>query len=196
VLVSKIETFCVKRNSAQQVALCLLYSRHLTQAREGRCERNWCKRSRRVSCVKTLIKKESVFDAQRVCHQRISDELQVQTNNKTIGVHQGCSAKIRGFGTQFPHQTKSKTAPNSSNKVSIRLREFPLYVTSFDVHDWCWLTDWFFMSDWFNQMIDWSLMSIIDIIDVTNSNNYTTMLRCYTRDNLSFIHLCYSKRFK
>jgi len=29
------------------------------------------------------------------------------------------------------------------------------------------------------------------IVDVTNSN-YTTMLRCYTRDNLLFIHLCCS----
>jgi len=29
------------------------------------------------------------------------------------------------MGTQFPHQIKRNTAPNSSNKVSIRLQEFP-----------------------------------------------------------------------
>jgi len=30
------------------------------------------------------------------------------------------------------------------------------------------------------------------IVDVTNSH-CTTMLGCYTRDNLSFIHLCFSR---
>jgi len=32
------------------------------------------------------------------------------------------------------------------------------------------------------------------IVDVTK-NNYTTMLWCYTRDNLSFIHLCCYSRY-
>jgi len=32
------------------------------------------------------------------------------------------------------------------------------------------------------------------IVDVTNTN-YTTMLRCYTRDNLSLINLCCSTRY-
>ena len=32
------------------------------------------------------------------------------------------------------------------------------------------------------------------IVDVTNSN-YTAILRCYTRHNLSFIHLCCSRRY-
>jgi len=30
--------------------------------------------------------------------------------------------------------------------------------------------------------------------DVTTNSNYTTMLRCCTRDDLSFIHLCCSRR--
>jgi len=34
---------------------------------------------------------------------------------------QGCSAKKRGARTAVPHQIKRKTAPNISNKVSIRL---------------------------------------------------------------------------
>jgi len=66
---------------------------------------------------------------------------------------QGCSARRRGVGTPVPHQMKRKTAPNNSNKVSIRLQEFP---------------HWIFV--------------------------FTVVLRCYTRDNLSFIHLCCSRR--
>ena len=34
-------------------------------------------------------------------------------------------------GTPFSHQIKRKTAPNSSNKVSIRLREFPHWIFLF-----------------------------------------------------------------
>ena len=49
---------------------------------------------------------------------------------KRYGVSQRCSAKKRGVGTAFPQQMTRNTAPNSSNKVSIRLQEFPLFVTS------------------------------------------------------------------
>jgi len=44
---------------------------------------------------------------------------------------QGCSAKTSGVGTAFPHQIKRETAPNSSNKVSIRLQEFPHWIFLF-----------------------------------------------------------------
>jgi len=41
---------------------------------------------------------------------------------------QGCSTTKRGVGTPFPHHIKRKTAPNSSNEVSIRLQEFPHWI--------------------------------------------------------------------
>jgi len=44
---------------------------------------------------------------------------------------QGCSAKKRGVGKPFPHQTKRKTAPNRSNNASIRLQEFPRWIFLF-----------------------------------------------------------------
>jgi len=37
----------------------------------------------------------------------------------------------KGVGTPFPHQIKRKTAPNSSNKVSIRLQEFSHWISCF-----------------------------------------------------------------
>jgi len=37
----------------------------------------------------------------------------------------------RGVGTPFPHQIKRKTASNNSNKVSIRLQEFPHWIFLF-----------------------------------------------------------------
>jgi len=42
----------------------------------------------------------------------------------TLTVQQGCIAKKRGVGTAFTHQIKRKTAPNSSNKVSIAYKNF------------------------------------------------------------------------
>ena len=42
-----------------------------------------------------------------------------------------CSAKQRGVETPFPHEIKRKTVPNSSNKVSIRLQEFPHWIFLF-----------------------------------------------------------------
>jgi len=38
---------------------------------------------------------------------------------------QRCNAKERGVETAFSHQIKRKAASTSSNKVSIRLQEFP-----------------------------------------------------------------------
>jgi len=40
------------------------------------------------------------------------------------------SAKKRGVGAPYPHQIR-KTAPNSSNEVSIRLRGFPHWIFLF-----------------------------------------------------------------
>jgi len=45
--------------------------------------------------------------------------------------NRGCSAQKRDVETTFPHQIKRKTAPNSSNKVSIRLQEFPHWIFLF-----------------------------------------------------------------
>jgi len=39
-----------------------------------------------------------------------------------------------------------------------------------------------------------SVENVNTIVDVTN-NNYTTMLRCYARDNFSSIYLCCSRRY-
>jgi len=47
------------------------------------------------------------------------------------GVGQECSAKERGVGKTFPQQMKRKTAPNSSNKVNIRLQKFPRLIFLF-----------------------------------------------------------------
>jgi len=44
------------------------------------------------------------------------------------------------------------------------------------------------------QTIRRSVENANDIVDVTN-NNYKAMLRCYTRDNLSLIYLCSSRRY-
>jgi len=41
-----------------------------------------------------------------------------------FGEVQGCSAEKRGVATRLLHQIKRKTAPNSSNKVSVRLQKF------------------------------------------------------------------------
>jgi len=58
----------------------------------------------------------------------------VKTPWPTIqGVGRGVVLKLFGvgMGTQFPHQIKRKNAPNSSNKVSIRLQEFPHWIFLF-----------------------------------------------------------------
>ena len=55
----------------------------------------------------------------------------VETAHNYSTSMQGWSAKRICVGTAFPHQIKRKTAPNSSNKVSIRLQAFPHWIFLF-----------------------------------------------------------------